>query len=77
MTDKELQTWWSYWTPEYFEMDERNTNGGKYRPLPVPAEERTLGRRLLDSEAELGRVRAVRRRRSRSLGLDDCEEIDD
>jgi hypothetical protein len=23
-----------YWTPEHFEADERDTNGGRYRPLP-------------------------------------------
>lgn len=35
MTNEEIQIWWSYWTPEHFEADERNTNGGKYRPLPT------------------------------------------
>jgi hypothetical protein len=34
MTQQELERWWDYWTPEHYEADERDTNGGKYRPLP-------------------------------------------
>lgn len=36
MTQEELEIWWSYWTPEHFEADERYENGGRYRPLPDP-----------------------------------------
>jgi hypothetical protein len=36
---KELETWWSYWTPENHEFDERDTNGGRYFPLADPEAE--------------------------------------
>lgn len=32
MTDKELQTWWSYWTPEAYRFDEYE-DGGNRRPV--------------------------------------------